>query len=492
MLALDKLQNQNNVRLFDRLPDGFFAPLSRKYKAVYAYALVTLYHCLKIYRSSITRVNYLEALRENGQDIMSLFSIDTDRDDDRGDEEEIDVKDSQNADKFSYVIRKLARCGWFQIDRDFHTGVDYVYLPSYSIKMLELIDSLTSDVSTYMPLVHQTYSELKLEDEKEDDYMYRSLANAVRNSDELELSVTLLHHSIVVYNHRLTNVFSPNEALRQHFDSYKTEVGDSIYHPMKTYDSLGLYSRPTVEILNRWLRDERIVARLANQARLDTANSSLDFSEATDLVISYLNRVIDVFNRLNKSFDDIDKANADYTEAVQKKVNYLSGSDKSLKGKLDKIISSLANELHKNPFATEDDSPLLAKMEDTIDFHRGSIFDERSLFMPFRRTLKDEPDPMPLDPDISQDDDDLMNDFLNTEVNKFDETAIESFMRRAFGGKKEIKTGDIPLLEEDDLILLILALVRAEFNTSFFTMEKVEEGTMNGNYLIPQYILKKK
>lgn len=486
------IQKQSSVRLFDRLPDGFFAPLSRKYKAVYAYALVTLFHCLKIYRSRITRSEYLDALRENGQDIMSMFSIATDRDDDRTEGEEVDVKDAATDDKFAYVIRKLSRCGWFQIYKDFKNGLEYVYLPSYSIKVLELIAGLTSDVSTYMPLVHQTYSELKLEDEKEDDFMFRSLANAVRNSDELELSVTLLHHAIVVYNLRLTDVYSPNEALRQHFDDFKVEVGDPIYHPMKTYDSLGLYSRPTVEILNRWLRDERIITRLANQARLDSAYSSLSMSDAVDLVIKDLNRVIDVFNRLNRSFDSIDKANADYTEAVQRKVNYLSGSDKSLKGKLDKIISSLAEELHKDPLANEDTSAILLKMEGTIDLHRASIFDDRSLLMPFRRTLRDEPPPMELAPDISQEDDNLMNDFLNTEVSKFSEATIESFMRRAFAGRNEITTGEIPLVEEDDIILLILALVRAEFNISFFTMEKVAEGVRNGPYLIPQYILRKK
>lgn len=110
-----------------------------------------------------------------------------------------------------------------------------------------------------------------------------------------------MHHSIIVFNHKLTNVFNPNEVLKQHFDDYKFEVGDSIYHPMKTYDSLGLYSRPTVEILNKWLRDGRIVAKLASQARMDSTFSSLSVSKATDLVISYLNKVIDVFNRLNKS-----------------------------------------------------------------------------------------------------------------------------------------------------------------------------------------------
>lgn len=490
---MDKLYNNtNNIRLFDRLPDGFFAPLSRKYKAVYAYALITLYQCLKIYKTSITRSAYMDMLRKNGQDIMMLFSIDNDIDDDRELDEQVDIKEVASGDKFSYVVRKLSKCGWFRIDRDVKTGVDYVYLPSYSIRVLELLDSITSDISTYLPLVHQTYSELKLEDEKEDEYMFRSLANAVHNSYELELSVTLLHHSIIVFNHKLTGVFNPNDVLKQHFDDYKSEVGDAIYHPMKTYDSFGLYSRPTIEILNRWLRDERIMAKLASQARIDTNHSSLSVSESIDLVVSYINKVIDVFNRLNKSFDQIDRANADYTEAVQKKVNYLSGSDKSLKGKLDKIISSLADELHKNSSLDEESSPLLAKMVDTVELNRASIFDDRSPLMPFRRGTKEEVDPMDLAPDISDNDDDLMNDFLNNEVSAFSEAAIESFMRQAFGTKKEINTNEIALATDDDLVLLIMALVRAEFNTMFFTMEKIGEKTMNGHFQIPEYILRKR
>lgn len=203
-----------------------------------------------------------------------------------------------------------------------------------------------------------------------------------------------------------------------------------------------------------------------------------------------MNKVIDVFNRLNKSFDEIDKANADYTEAVQKKVNYLSGSDKSIKGKLEKIISSMASELQKNPNINEENSPLLSKMVDTVDYHRASIFDDRSLFMPFKRTQREEPDPMELSPDISDESDDLMNDFLNNEVSQFSEAAVESFMRRAFGSRKEIKTSEISLVEDNDLILLILALVRAEFNTTFFTMEKIDDKTMNGHYQIPEYVLR--
>lgn len=487
------VKQDKRSNLFDRLPDGFFSPLSRKYKAVYAYALITLYHCLKLYKSKITRGVYMDMLRAHGQDIMSLFNIRSDRDDDREDGEDVQVKDPESEDKFAYVVRKLQNCGWFQTEKDYKTGAEYIFLPAFSIKMLELLNDLTSRDSSYIPLVHQTYSELALEDEKEDDFMFRSLANASHNTDQLELAVTLLHHSIVVYNHRLTGVSSPNEALHQHFDDFKTEIGDPIYHPMKTYDSFGLYSRPTVAILRRWLRDERLVSKMANQARSDPSYLGYTQAQATDLVISLLNKVIDVFQRINKSFDDIDRVNSDYTEAVQKKVNYLSGADKSIKGKLEKVVSALAEEMRKHPNADAENSELVRQAEETVSFCRFGILESTSFTMPFRRESRPDEDPLALQDDFAlSGGDDLMADFLDREVSQYSEEAIEKFMRAAFAGRKEITTEDIPLNSIDDLILLILGIVRAEFDTSFFTIRKEKESVIHCGYKMPLYTLTRK
>ncbi|HBR85852.1 MAG TPA: hypothetical protein DEA32_01545, partial [Firmicutes bacterium] len=305
-----------DVGLFNIVPGALFSPLSRKYKAVYAYALITLYRCLKLDGSHILKSDYMEMLRADGQDFADLFNIARDKADDNDGEDSPVVTDE--SDKFAYVVRKLASCGWFQIIKDFKTREELIFLPPYAIKLLEVIRDLVSRDTTYIPLVHQTYSELSLEDKEEDEYMYRSLANAMHNTEQLQLSVTLLHHSIVVYSHRLVGVNSANDALHQHFDDFRSQVSDPIYHPMKTYDSFGLYTRPIVEILSRWLKDERIVAKLASQARLDPANLGLSQSDATDLVIRSLNSVMDVFKRINQSFDQIDRVNSDYTEAVQR------------------------------------------------------------------------------------------------------------------------------------------------------------------------------
>lgn len=99
-----------------------------------------------------------------------------------------------------------------------------------------------------------------------------------------------------------------------------------------------------------------------------------------------LQETIDIFSKLNKAFDEIDKANADYTEAVQRKVNYLSSSDKSIKGKLDAIILAIAKDL--TSVEDYDQSEMLNKASETINFYRQGVIDGDSLTMPFKRSEK--------------------------------------------------------------------------------------------------------
>jgi hypothetical protein len=95
-------------------------------------------------------------------------------------------------------------------------------------------------------------------------------------------------------------------------------------------------------------------------------------------------------------------------------------------------------------------------------------------------------DPLPLEDEFVGDDT-LMNEFLSNEVSMFSQQAIEDFMIKAFGNRKVIQTEDITISGIDDLVLLILGTVRAEFGEMFFTIEKIGESTRNGNYIMPEY-----
>lgn len=457
---------------------------------------------LRLYREDIKRADYSQFLRSQGQEILDLFNVEADRLDDKNESEQVelgvgvDKNDSLAVlnDKVNYVIRKLAKCGWFIISRDPKSNTEYIYIPAYSIQFIKLLNELTSDTGAYLPLVHQTYSELKLEDEKEDDYMYRSLLNAKNNAEALEMSVTLLRQQILVFGNRLTSVMDPNIALKQHFDEYRVDVSDRYYHPMKTFDSLGLYAQPTIAILNRWLHSDRILTLIVKEAKTEPINQKKDISTLTSEIIKLIQYIIDTFSQLASKFNEIDNANANYTEAVQKKVNYLSSTDKTVKGKIDRIIVALALEIKNNPALSYEEMPLLQQATDSVMLFRQGYLDSFSMTMPFRREKTDENyEPLPLDDSLFPDEQALlMNEALQNDVDRFSDRAVEEFINENMKDKDEIFTNQIEIKDTDGLVLTIFAILKSMLGVLPFKAEKIEDKIEYAGYYMPLYKLTRK
>lgn len=489
-------------RLFDKVPEELFSPLSRKYKAVYAFSLVSLYHMLRLYHTDIKRADYVAFLKAQGQEIMELFSVETDRLDDKSAEEQVEMDTLPVGDdaaailssKVNYVVRKLAKCGWYIISKDPKDNIEYIYIPAYSIQFIKLLNELTSDAGSYLPLVHQTYSELKLEDEKEDDYMYRSLINAKNNADSLEMSVTLLRQQILVFGNKLTHVLDPNVALKQHFDEYRVDIAERYYHPMKTFDSLGLYAQPTIAILNRWLHSERILTLISKEARSEAVNKGKDVATMTSEVIGLIQSVIDTLSHLASSFNEIDNANANYTEAVQKKINYLSATDKTVKGKVDRIILALSQEISKNPALSYDELPLLKEASSSVMLYRQGCVDSFSMVMPFKRgKVEENIEPLVLEDDLFPDDAaQMMNDVLTSEVNRFSDRAVEEFLNNNMKDRTEMLTNEMDIPDTDSLVLMIFAILKSMLGVLPFKVEKVEDRIEYAGYYMPLYRLTRK
>lgn len=430
-------------------------------------------------------------LKGQGEELMALFNIETDKLDDKSDTESVNVEEAESelTQKVSYIIRKLAQCGWFIVSKDpKKNNTEFIYIPAYSIQLLRILDEITSDVGSYLPLVHQTYAELKMEDDKEDDYMYRSLLNARSNADAIEMSVTLLRQQICVFGNRLTYVLDPNDALKQHFDEYRVSISDKYYHPMKTFDSLGLYSLPTISILNKWLHSERIITMLVKEAKAEPLNQKKEESTLISEIIKTIQEIIDIFSRLTTSFNEIDTANANYTEAVQRKINYLSASDKTTKGKIDAIILAMANEIKNNPSLRYDEMPILNRATDTLLLNRQGFFDSQSLTMPFKRAAVEEGDFMPLDDEFYPEEQSaLMNQILDSELARFSDTAILNFIESNMEGKEELLATDIDLSDTDRLVLWILAILKAMLGVIPYEATKISDRIEYANYYMPLY-----
>lgn len=422
---------------------------------------------------------------------MSLFNIKTDQLDDKDESQVIssEASDSELNEKVNYIIRKLASCGWYIISKNVErNNVELLYIPAYSIQLLKILDELTSDVGSYLPLVHQTYAELNMEDEREDDYMYRSLVNARSNADSIEMAVTLLKQQICVFGNRLTSVLDPNVALKQHFDEYRVLIADRYYHPMKTFDALGLYSQPTITILNRWMKSERIMNILLKEARKEAVNKDKSEEELVVSIMKMIQEIIDIFSRLTSDFKLIDAANAKYTQAVEKKVNYLSSSDKTTKGKIDKIILAMATEIQANPALKYEELPIVNKATETLLLNRQGYLDSSSLTMPFKRGVQEEGEFLPLDDNFDFDEQSqMMSDYFDNNVLRFSDEVIINFIERNMNGRDEIMTTDADLTSLDNLVMWILAVIKAIHGDIPYIAEKITDQIEYENFLMPLY-----
>lgn len=477
------------MNLFSKIPDNFFSILSSKNKNIYGLALVTLYDALILYHNRIRKSDYLDLLKSRGeQDIASLII----------EEEDLDldspiIYEPTLAAKSNLIVRRLVDTGWIVIDTDIKLGTEYILLPSYSISMLKLVYEFMADnESKYISYVHSTYADLQLEDENQSEFMYRALVNATNKTRDLELEVTKLDHSIRVFHKQLSNIFSPNEVLTQHFDIAREDVVDPIYHPLKTNDSIILYNGPISTILKRWLINEEVRNKLIDQALL--LNHSLkDRVEAEKDIIKKINYIQDTYSKLALEMDDIDRAQSNYTKATTEKVIYLNNSDKTIKGKLETIFLSLAKVINGEDKGSVYPS-IVRDINNSIMLYQQGYIDADSLTKPYRRTSKIDGDPMMIDDFNHEVNEGLMQSLLDI-MDQYSDEKIMDFMANAFKDNKEIDIKKIPVKTAEDFIMVILGTVKADSRYSFYNFvrpEPIERVVKEDKFDMPNYSYVKK
>lgn len=453
------------MNLFSKIPDNFFSILSSKNKNIYGLALVTLFDCLTMYRNKIRKSDYLNLLKNRAEDEINLFQIDPE-----DFEDSVLLTEPTIGAKANLILRRLVDTGWIVIDTDIKNGCEYILLPSYSISMIKIVYEFVSDNEPkYVSYVHSTYADLQFEDETQDEFMYRSLVNAVNNTKELELEVSKLNHSIRVFHKQLSNIFSPNEVLTQHFDIAREDVVDPIYHPLKTNDSIVLYNGPINFILKRWLNSEVVREKLITQALM--YNHSLKSrDEAINDIIKKINYISDTYTRLASDMEEIDKVQSEYTIATTEKVIYLNNSDKSIKGKLETIFLALAKVINGEDDAYKYQN-VIKDVNNSIMLYQQGYLDEYSLQKPYKRNLRIESEPLAIDDFDHEVNEGLMQSLLNI-MDQYSDEKILDFMDKAFKDNKEIDVSQINVKEVEDFIMVILGSVKANDDNSFYTLKR--------------------
>lgn len=478
------------MNLFEKIPDNFFSILSSKNKNIYGIALLCLYEALSIYRNKIRKSDYLDMLKSRGEKEVALFDFSSE---DIENETSLIYEPSLQA-KANFVLRRLIDTGWVLIEQDVRLGCEYLLLPTYSISMLSILyEFIATSDKKYVSYVHSTYSDLKLEDEEQDEYMYKTLESAYNNTKSLEIEVAKLDHSIRVFHRQLSGIFSPNEVLVQHFDECRDDVIDPIYHPLKTSDSIILYQGPITSILKRWSLTSSVFEKLVKQALHENHNLKNEI-EAEQDVLKKINYIQDTYARLTNEIGDIDKTQSDYIKASTEKVIYLNNNDKSIRGKLETIFLATAKAIAGEKEGTYKD--ITKDLQHTILFYQQGYFDSESVAKPYRRNVRYDGEPLALDEEISDDNGEgLMKSLLS--INEaYSEDAIMEFMKEKFHGLDEVALKDIPIHDIEDYIMLILGSAKASSKASFYDVlhpsEEEDQSVSIKDYQMPnlRYIKK--
>lgn len=245
------------MKLFEVVPSEFFSVLASPNRELYAEALEILY---RAYRNHLRlpEDTLYSMLCGNLEEQLAVAVFEGE---DIGEEERQDV-----SGKARFLIRKLCSKGWFQKERG-ENFQDYITVPSYSSRILELLHQLKDDspVRGYS-YVFGTYSTLKVADENGSIYeKMAAVYAAYENTENLIRLLRMVYHNVKGFFQRQSELTDINAVLEAHFDKYSHDLAEAYIRPLKIKDSVPKYKNPICDILNRWIEDDALLNAMCSQ-----------------------------------------------------------------------------------------------------------------------------------------------------------------------------------------------------------------------------------
>ncbi len=458
--------------LFTIIPNNLFTILTSKNRSVYADSLLIIYKAFKeniLIDKDFLTSQLISELHNN------IYDIDVKAEQDKIEES---YKDATSLAKF--IIKKLAETGWIDIEYESERHlIEYVSLPPYSIHFIKIIVDLTNnEVKEYDSFMYAMYSSLLNADKDYRDYRYTALNAVYEKMLEFEDSLKTLFHNLKRRYTNLVSLKTVNQILTEHFDSYQKDVIMQIYLPLKTKDSITRFKGSIFNILISWMRDSKSIEEMATQAVVQAKYASID--EARAEILIKINYIVDKLSDLEELVDLIDKRNTNYVSAATEKMHHLLNNDKSMGGKLAKIIAKLALE-EQQGFETS-----LQMSSEVLQLQHSDWLSIDSLYNRAQAIFtKDDNGPE----EITYIDESIINKlhdtFAESTVNKFSKQHVVEYMKEQFDVEENVTSSSMKLTNTDDLILMILSFIRAYDENVFYRVEVKDGKVINNNFEVP-------
>ncbi len=449
------------MNLFDKIPENFFSILVSRNKNIYIDALFVLREAFK-QEMSISKENIISRLINN---LEEEFNVEDFSEDENVDE----LKDNNVSSKAYFLLRKLKWAGWIEFEMQRDSFEENIILPDYSIKFLDLLYSIVQEEQVeYNSYVFATYSSLKLASIEKNE-TYNAINTAYSNTMQLINELKSLYNSLGRFHRRMSNQDNINDIIKEHFFEYK-EYSDEMIFPRFTRDSIPRYKAPIRDMLNNILADAELLNSTINVAMKNKKYTSKE--DAENDILNKIRTVIEIYENIDFTMNQIETKNTDYVRASVQRIQYLLTSDKELKGKLVNILRNSKKE------------SVLEKMEQEVKLLKQEYIAKDSTY--FRSSNnKKQGKPLAINKEKPIDSK-AFYEFAKSLEKLYSNKRINEFMEANFKDKPFITSAEINLNTTEDLILLILATIKADKSgKTFYYMQDSNEMVNNNGFKIP-------
>lgn len=460
------------MELFEVIPASMFSLLTSKNREIYATALLAM---RKAFSDEVMLDK--DILTEHLANDLKDFVLDIDLNAD----EQYDGESVKDVLSFArFLIRRFKETGW--IDTEYARGSrlqEFVTLPPYSVKMLDLLYNLTSEeIAEYDAFMYSMYSALQSADSDYRDYRYIALTTVYEKIQTFENTLKGLFSDLKRHYTRMGHLKTVNQLLSEHFDSYQKDIIKQIYLPLKTKDSISRFKGPINTILSKWLRNPEVMEDIINQASFQRRFATRD--EAYNDIIGKINYITDKLLSLQELLVSIDERNNLYVSTATDKIRYLLKSDKSIKGKITKIAERIAQERLNNDFTS------LELIQDVITLKKSENITSESLFNRSKAERYVESGEILELPDIDNEAAiNLVSDFVDTIDNRYSSTNVNNYMHQLMDEVDRLSISDVHIEDIHTLIMLMYAFIKGFDSNIFYRLDLRKGNIDNNQYSVP-------
>ena len=450
----------------------FFSLLSSPNREIYVEALFVVFRC------------YKQELMIRRQDLIDrLVAALEDRMFELADEEGDAIDDGSLSGRAHWLLRRMIGAGWVELDPTAHTVEEYVALPDYSVRILQVLHEICEDKpKEYNSLVYSTYSNLSQAQAERGDFMAEALVASWHLTDRLVDSLKSLHNNMRSYYLALQEQEAVREVLREHFDRYQVLLADKIYHPLKTFDSVPRFRTRILAILREWLADRQVLQKIGNQ--LVNRGQCSDADSAAAETLRMITFIIDQYEGMDRLLKEIDRKNAAYTRASVERTRYLLNTNRDARGQLIEILKTLPRIHHTPPPA------LLNDLQQTFSLFEQQWLDEGSLYREPKKRQFEKAAPLQVATTANRKEFAAELEQLKQRVrSSLSDKKVLEFIRLQLAGRDKVRAEQLELTATEDLLKLILAVIKMDESNLPYRIS-YEQGylTVNG-FRIPDLII---